>query len=401
VPDTPAPLSFPMRRTCPFAPPREYQTLRENDPVAKVGLPTGQTAWLVTRYDDVRGVLGDLRVSPDRAKPGFPMTASIPPETLRQLNLSLLGMDPPEHTALRRLIAKEFTPRAIRALRPRVQQVVDDCVDAMLAAGGPVDLVRALALPVPSLTVCELLGVPVQDQEFFQTRTALMVDREAALSDRVTANKEIMVYFDRLCAAKEADPTDDVLGRAVTQMRAGDGVDHHTLVGLARLLVIAGHETTANQISLSVIGLLDNPDQLAAMIADPGLVPRAVEELLRYFSVSDLVTTRVALADLEVGGVLVRAGEGIIAPTAAANWDTTIFEDPMRLDVTRDNRRQIAFGYGVHQCLGQHLARLELEVVLGTLFRRIPDLRLAVQVDELQFKHDAEAYGVFSLPVTW
>jgi cytochrome P450 len=390
---------FPMRRTCPFEPPAEYEILREEQPVAKVALPTGQTAWLVSRYEDVRTVLAEPRVSPNRALPGFPMTARIPPETLRRLNMSLLGMDPPQHTELRHKVINEFTLRRMRALRPRIQRHVDDHIDAMLEHGGPLDLVRALSLPVPSLTICELLGVPEGDQEFFQTRTALMVDREAHLADRVEANTEIMRYFDELVTAKAREPGDDLLGRVLR--RHGDSLAHETLVGLARLVVIAGHETTANMISLSVVGLLDNPDQLAALLANPKLAPRAVEELLRYFSVSDVVTTRVALDDFEVGGVRIRKGDGLIAPSAAANWDGSVFADPAVLDISRDTHRHVAFGYGIHQCLGQNLARVELEVVLGTLFRRIPGLRLTVGVNDLRFKHDAEAYGVFELPVTW
>ncbi|MEU4746184.1 cytochrome P450 [Actinosynnema sp. NPDC023658] len=361
------PVSFPLRRTCPFALPAEYARLRDEDPVPRAVLPTGRTTRLVTRHADVREALSHPLVSPDRNRPGFPLPAAFPPETLRKLNLSLLGMDPPGHTWLRRLVISEFTHKRMKALRPHVQAIVDRCVDDVLASGPPVDLVQALSLPVPSLTVCELLGVPYADHEFFQSRATTMVNRDADLTERTRANAEFVSYVDGLVTDKEPAPPDDLIGRLINRMRAADRYDHETVVALARLLLIAGHESTANMISLSAVALLEHPELLTELENEPDLAPRAVEELLRFFSVSDVVTARAVLDDIEIGGVTIRRDEGLIALTAAANRDEAVFDSPDRLDFHRDSRSHLAFGFGVHQCLGQNLARVELEVVLTTL----------------------------------
>ncbi|MFJ8861724.1 cytochrome P450 [Streptomyces sp. NPDC102451] len=212
--------------------------------------------------------------------------------------------------------------------------------------------------------------------------------------------RELRDYFGELVTAKEADPGDDVLGRLIVKNRGTKVFDHDALVGIAMLLQLAGHETTANVISLGVVGLLQNPDQLAALTADPGLAPQAVEELLRYFTVLDTVY-RVAVEDIEVDGVGISRGDGVILALGSANRDETVFPGPDRLDIERSHHGHVTFAYGVHQCLGQNLARLELEVVLSTLFARLPDLRLAVPVEKLPFKEHSDAYGIFEVPVTW
>jgi cytochrome P450 len=393
-------LNFPMQRTCPVAPPPEYQKLREESPISRVLLPTGRHAWLLTRHEDVRSVLLDPRFSSDRNHPDFPRLIELMPNR-RMFSPSLISMDPPEHGPARRAVVGDFTVRRTRALQPRIQEIVDENLDAMLAGPRPADLVQALSLPVPSLVICELLGVPYADHEFFQARSKLLITRSTSPETRQNAVEELQRYLDELVTSKENEPSDDLIGRQVLKQRENGTVDHDGLVALSFLLLIAGHETTANMISLGTIALLQNPEQLALITADPGKTPEAVEELLRYFSIADTATGRVATVDAEVAGVQIKAGEGVYALSYAANSDPAVFPNPGDLDLERGARHHVAFGFGPHQCLGQNLARAELQIVFDTLFRRIPTLQLAAPVEELRFKDDAVVYGVQELPVTW
>jgi cytochrome P450 len=391
--------SFPMPRNCPFDPPRRYRELREQAPVSRVTLPSGRAAWLLTRHEDVRTVLTDPRFSSDRAHPNFPML--IAGRLVTNVTPSMVGMDPPEHARARGEVVGEFTVKRMRALRPRLQEIVDERIDALLAGPRPADLVRALSLPVPSLVICELLGVPYADHDFFQLRSSRLLSHSVTAEQRQSALDELRSYLDELITVKERDPGEDLLGRQIRRQRENGAGDHAALVGLALLLLIAGHETTANMISLGTVALLENPEQLAAIRDDPERTPGAVEELLRYFSIADIAVARTAKADAEIGGVRIPSGDGVLALVNAANHDPAAFDDPDSLDVGRATRHHVAFGFGVHQCLGQHLARAELQVVFDTLFRRVPGLRLAATVDELRFKHDGTAYGLYELPVTW
>ncbi|KLU11471.1 cytochrome P450 [Kocuria sp. SM24M-10] len=391
------PVALPLTRQCPYAPPPEHLRLRDEQPVARVRLPSGMTVWALTRHEDIRAMLTDPRFSSDRNRPGFPAFTHDP----IPVSLSLLGMDPPEHGPARRAVMGEFTLKRITALHPRIQQIVDERVDALLAGPRPVDLVPALSLPVPSLVTCELLGVPYAEHDFFQSRSATLLSRGVSVQQIQQALGELLSYLDRLIAAKEQEPTDDLLGRQVRRQQEQGPVDHEALVSLAFLLLVAGHETTANMISLGVLALLDHPEDLAVIRRDPSRTPDAVEELLRWFTIAELGTSRVALEDVEIGGVLVRAGDGVLGLSNTADRDPEVFTDPGSFDIDRGGRHHLAFGYGPHQCLGQHLARLELQIVLDTLFRRIPHLRCTVPVDELPFKNDADIYGLHELPVTW
>ncbi|MGW2955987.1 cytochrome P450 [Streptomyces eurythermus] len=404
VPGTQAPpVQFPLRRTCPFAEPPEYAGLRADAPVSRAALKVnGKPAWLVTRHEHVRQVLGDGRVSSNLKLPGYPHQFHIPEELLAQVRLMMLNMDPPEHTAHRRMLIPEFTARRVRELRPRIQQIVDEHVDAMLAAGGPVDLVTALALPVPSLVICELLGVPYEDHARFEEWSAALMNHDLSPQEYGAAVQALDAYLDQLVTLKENEPGDDLISRFLEKNRTEQVADHTDVVTMARLMLVGGHETTANMIALGVLALLRHPEQMAELRADPALLPNAVEELLRVFSISDSGTARVAVADIEVGDVTIRAGEGILALNNAANHDESVFPDPDTLDIHRkDARAHLAFGYGVHQCIGANLARVELEAVYGTLLRRVPGLRLAADPQELRFKDDAMVYGVYELPVTW
>jgi len=395
--------NLPLMRKCPFSPPPEYEKLRTESPISRVGLPSGQTAWALTRLDDIREMLSSPHFSSDRQNPDFPLMVK---RQIRRedkpFRASLISMDPPEHSQARRDVVGEFTVKRMKALQPRIQQIVDEHIDALLAGPQPADLVQALSLPVPSLVICELLGVPYSDHEFFQGCSSKMLSREISAEDRMVAFEKLEGYLDELVTKKEADATeDDLLGRQILKQRETGDADHDELVGLAFLLLIAGHETTANMISLGTVTLLQNPEQLEKIKADPDKTLAAIEELLRVFTIAETATSRVATADVEIGGTLIRAGEGVVGLSNAGNHDPNGFENPDDFDIERGARHHVAFGFGVHQCLGQNLARMELQIVFDTLFRRMPGIKVAVPVDELQFKHDSTIYGLHALPVTW
>jgi cytochrome P450 len=399
--DAPAVPEFPMPRAarCPFDPPPGLKELQEQGPLAKVRLWDGSEPWLVTRYAEQRALLGDARVSSDIDRPGFPPKAG---SEGGEGKLSFIMMDDPEHARLRRLVTAPFAIKKVEALRPAVQRIVDGLIDDLLAGPQPVDLVEAFALPIPSLVICELLGVPYEDHEMFQSHTKTMVSSAATPEQRGVATREIAGYLATVIGKRLADPRDDLLSSIAGRITTGE-LDHQQATEMALLLLIAGHETTANMIALGTAALLEHPDQLALLCEsdDPKLVASAVEELLRYLNITHQGRRRAVTEDIEIAGEVIKAGEGIIVVNEIGNRDPEAFEDPDRLDITRDARRHVAFGFGIHQCLGQPLARMELQVVYGTLYRRIPTLRLACDVQDVKFKHDAFIYGVHELPVAW
>ncbi|MFI6595619.1 cytochrome P450 [Nonomuraea sp. NPDC050536] len=389
--------SFPVQRTCPFAPPDEYRAFREEAPLVRASLPGGEV-WLVTRHDEAQQVLRGGAISTNPATPGHPNNAlhaePRSPEEMEALRKFSVGqfidLDPPEHTRFRKLLISEFSVRRVRDMRPGIQEAVDGMIDAMLAKGPPADLVEDFGLAVPSLVICQLLGVPYEDREFFQSRTRALLSGEG-----FQAAFEIRQYLDDLFTR---DPGDDLIGR----LYKGGQLSHDEIVGTAFLLLVAGHETTANMIPLGVLSMLRHPGQLARLRENPDGWPLAVEELLRYHSIVDWVAfDRVAIEDQEIGGQHVKQGEGIYVLGASANRDERAFDRPDELDVERGARNHVAFGYGVHQCLGQNLARAELEIAYRTLFERIPGLRVPQADEELSFKYDSAIFGLNALPVTF
>lgn len=394
--------SFPMRRRCPFAPPEEYERLRAEEPVSRVRMPDGAPAWLVTRYTDVRTVLADSVFSSDVRRPGMPGVNPQIRSLARRQRPPFVRLDPPEHTYFRRMLIPEFTVRRVRAMRPGIQSVVDGLLDGLLRRTPPVDLVEEFALSVPSLVICQLLGVPYDRHEFFQDRARVLLSRDSDRDQAGAAWAELHAYLDSLIDDKLREPADDLMSRLVTDhLEPAGELTRQDLVTTCALLLNAGHETTTNMISLSTVALLEHPGQLAALREDPDLLPAAVEELLRYLSIADLVPARVATEDVELSGTTIRAGEGLIALLGAADRDPEEFRDPDTLDLRRGDRRHVAFGYGVHQCIGHNLARAELEIALSSLFERVPGLRLAGSVEELSYKHESPVFGVHELPVTW
>ena len=392
---------YPMARAgrCPFDPPPQLRDLQRAAPIAPVRVFTG-TSWLVTRYAEQRALLTDPRVSADMNRPGYPHTVAI--GNRGDVSPGFIVMDDPEHARLRRMVTAPFAIKRIAAMRPAIQQIVDRLIDELLAGPKPVDLVEAFALPVPSLVICELLGVPYADHGFFQANSRRLVNRTTGGEERGDAFRALHAYLDGLLAEKIAHPREDVLSGLGGRVEAGE-LTRSDAAGMGVLLLLAGHETTANMIALGTLALLEHPDQLALLreSGDPRLVASAVEELLRYLNITHNGRRRVAIEDIEIGGRTIRAGDGLIMANDIANRDPDAFAEPDRLDLTRDARHHVAFGFGVHQCLGQPLARLELQVVYGTLYRRIPTLRLATALDRIPFKHDGAVYGVYELPVTW
>ncbi len=393
--------TLPIRRTCPFDPPPEYAKLRAEAPATRVRLHDGTPAWIVTRHAEARALLTDPRLSGDVRRPGFPIVLPGQEGLRQQEHVPFVKMDPPEHTRYRRMLIGEFTVQRLAALRPRIQRVVDRLLDEMDQGGPPVDLVEAFALPVPSMVICELLGIPYADHEFFEERSRIAIRHGSTPEQIHRAFYDLMVYLDRLLRRKDRNPTDDLLSRLVVGQERTGVLSHEQVVSVALLLLTAGHETSANMISLGTLMLLRHPERIRALRTDPAALRGVVEELLRYLSIADTVPTRIALADIELGGQRIRAGEGVVILIAAANHDERTFAHPEAFDPERTTRQHIAFGYGIHQCLGQNLVRVELEIVFRTLFARFPRLRVAVPVEELPFRHDAELYGVWELPVEW
>jgi cytochrome P450 monooxygenase len=378
--------------------------MREEAPLVR-SAQRNSPVWLVTRYAEARRILNGPGISTSPETPGHPdhtFTEEDPPPELKDHMEKFraghfINMDPPEHTRFRRLLIPEFTVRRIRTMRPGIQRLVDDLIDDMLSQG-EADLVEAFGLALPSLVICQLLGIPYADHEFFQSRTRLMVatgtDRRAGL----IAVAEISEYLDHLVTKAEAAPKDDLLGRLIQ----GGVLTHDELVGVIFLLLVAGHETTANMIPLSALTLLKHPEQLAALRENPERWPDAVEELLRFHSIVDWAAfDRMALEDIDFGGQRIRAGEVLFVLAASANRDETAFERPDEFDIHRPGRRHVAFGYGIHQCLGQNLARTEIDIALRTLLERVPTLALDAPVSELPFKYNTAIFGLQALPVRW
>ncbi|WP_432118169.1 cytochrome P450 [Streptomyces sp. bgisy032] len=396
--DTTAPVAFPQSRTCPYHPPAAYEPLRAERPLTRITLFDGREAWLVSGHATARALLADPRLSSDRDRPGFP-TPTARFAGIRNRRTALLGVDDPEHRAQRRMVVGDFTLKRAAALRPRIQRIVDDRLDAMIAQGPPADLVSAFALPVPSMVICALLGVPYADHDFFEAQSRRLL-RGPGTADVQDARSRLEEYFGELIDRKREDPGTGLLDDLV-QRRPGDGgPDREGLIAMALILLVAGHETTANMISLGTFTLLQHPERLAELRADPEAMPAAVEELMRLLSIADGLL-RIAVEDVEVAGTTIRAGEGVVFATSVINRDETVFAEPDTLDWSRPARHHVAFGFGIHQCLGQNLARAELEIALGTLFGRLPTLRLAAPPDEIPFKPGDTIQGMLELPVTW
>ena len=378
-----------------------FTRMREEGPVTPVVMPYGERAWLVTRYADVRAALADPRLHKDWAgKLTSPDWA--PDEVAAFLNMHLLNTDPPQHTRLRKLVTKAFTARRVAGLRPRVEAITAsllDAVGARLAAGDTVDLIEGFAFPLPVTVICELLGVPVQDQAQFRAWSNAIVANDVEPGAFRSAGAAMFHYFTRLVAAKRAHPGDDLVSALIDARDSGDSLNERELMSMLWLLLVAGHETTTNLIASGTLALLTNPAQLDRLRSDPGLLPGAVDELLRYVNPLNHATDRFTLEPVEIGGVTIPAREWVLCVTSSANRDPDRFPDADRLDVGRDAGGHVAFGHGIHFCLGAPLARLEGEVAFGALLSRFPSLSLAADPATLRWRQSSLIHGLESLPV--
>ncbi|MEU7745594.1 cytochrome P450 [Nonomuraea sp. NPDC049158] len=385
---------LPMTRPagCPFDPPEELA----RRPLSRLAFPDGHVGWLVTGHALVRAVVADPRFSSRHELMRSPMPGA---ETMEQPPPAppgmFIGMDPPEHTRYRSLLTAKFTVRRMRLLTERVEQITAELLDAMERHGPPVDLVTAYAQPIPALMICELLGVPYAGREAFQRHAATVNDNDTTLEERYGAFAALQETLRELVLAKRAEPTDDLLSDLTT----GDLTDEE-LTNIGVLLLGAGLDTTANMLALGTFALLSHPGQLAALRADPGIADQAVEELLRYLSIAH-TGMRTALEDVELDGHLIKAGDAIAVSVQAANRDPAKFADPDTLDLRRNAAGHTSFGHGVHQCLGQQLARVEMRVAFPALVTRFPTLRLAVPPQDVPLRAHSDVYGVHRLPVTW
>jgi cytochrome P450 len=398
----PVPRGLPMERDAgPFDPPRRVSRLRETHPVSPLVFPDGHEGWLVTGYEAVRRLLADTRFSSRQdlgalhvpyETPGMPSSTGPSP----QVPGLFIGMDPPEQTRLRRMLIGAFTVRRMKQIEHQIIDITERQLDEVVRLTPPVDLVTVFALPVPSLVICELLGVPYEDRATFQTNSNSFLSQESSLKAKMSAYVVLSMYLTELVARKRAVPGDDIL----SDLARRDDLTIEELTGIGFLLLLVGHNSTANTLALSAFALLQHPEHLAELRADPELLPAAVEELLRYVSQADIFL-RYATEDIELCGETIGKGSTVVVSLRAANRDPLRFENPDVLDFHRTPRGHLSFGHGVHQCLGHELVRIEIRAALGGLLRRFLTVRLAVPVGDVRFTTDMRNHAVHELPVTW
>jgi cytochrome P450 len=390
-----------MRRDA-FDPTPELREIRETDGVRTAKNAFGMDVFLVTRHEDIKEVLSDHERFSNSRPPGFvvPGAPDIPEEELASARAgNLLSLDPPEHQRVRRMLTAEFTIRRMRLLEPRIVEIVDAQLDAMEKAGSPADLVESFALPIPSLVICELLGVPYGDREDFQRRTARQLDFSVPMQERLELSRQSRAYMGSLVERARQQPGEDILGMLVREH--GADLTDDELIGIASLLLLAGHETTSNMLGLGTLALLRHPDQLAAVRDDPGAIAPAVEELLRWLSIVHSAVPRITTTDVEIAGVPIPAGQLVFVSLPSGNRDPDFIDSPEAFDIGRGAPGHLAFGHGVHHCLGAPLARMEMRIAFPALLRRFPALALASDFGDVPFRSFHFIYGLKSLEVAW
>jgi cytochrome P450 len=383
---------MPLRRTR-LDPVGELGHTRREAPISRIKLPLGVNVWLVSGYDAAKAVLGRT----DGFSNDFANLIGNYGASAEQNPGGLGFADPPVHTRLRRLLTPEFTMRRLSRLTPRIEAIVADQLDAMAEADGPVDLWQAFALPIPSLTICELLGVAYEDRADFQRLSTARFDLFGGANASLGAITESLSYLLEVVRKQRESPGDGLLGMLIKEH--GEEIDDLELAGLADGVLTGGLETTASMLALGALVLLDNPATAELVVRDEESLNRFVEELLRYLTVVQVAFPRFATADVEIGGVQIRAGDIVVCSLAGANRDESLGADMERFDPTRRPTSHVAFGYGVHRCIGAELARMELRAAYPALVRRFPRLRLAIGSDEVQFRQTSIVYGVDALPV--
>ena len=394
-----------MLRSYPFSrvrlePDPQYAELRRSEPVCRVQLPYGPPAWLVTDYHLTKAVLGDARFSRAAAVgKDNPRESAV---DISQVAESVLSMDPPEHTRIRKLVGKAFTPRRVEELRPRAVEIASGLLANMIAGGPPADLAEAFSFALPAIMICELLGIPDCDRQVFRGWANAIVSTTATTPvQEQEAYLHLVAYIAELIADRRARPGDDMLTGLVQARDNDDRLSESELLILAIALLVAGHETTAHQITNMTYTLLTHSPQLEQLKREPEVLPRAVEEMLRFNVFGSAINPRIATTNVEVGDVMVRAGDPVLCSRSSANRDESVFSRADELDFERDPNPHVAFGYGPHFCLGANLARMELQVALGTIFGRLPAVRLAVPEDALTWHNETIMRGLAALPITW
>ncbi|GAA2317159.1 cytochrome P450 [Streptomyces kunmingensis] len=377
-----------------------FARLRSSSPVTPVITTEGVRVWLVTRYEDVRAALADPRVAKDWVAHMTPEDFDINVDPVQAyLDQHMLNLDPPDHTRLRRLVVKAFTPRRVAALRPRISAVTDELLDAMADGPAQTELIEAFAFPLSVTVICELIGIPVGDRASFRAWSETLLSSRGTRKEARAAAVAMYEYFTGLVTQRRTQPADDLLSALIAARDSGDSLSEHELLSMMFLLLVAGHETMLNLITNGTLALLTHPGELKRLRDDPALLPSAVEELLRYANPLNHATERFTLEPVTIGGVTVPAKEWVMLASASANWDPTRFPDADRLDVDRDRSGHLGFGHGIHYCLGAPLARLEGEIAFGSLLARFPELRLAVPESVLRWRPSSLIHGLEGLPV--
>ncbi|WP_257003875.1 cytochrome P450 [Streptomyces sp. SA15] len=382
--------------------PPELAEIRDGESVVEVKFPDGITGWMVTKHADVRKVLVDSRFSSKvMASAAAAMSET---ETGKLMNESLVGMDPPEHTRLRKLVTRAFTARNVEQLRPRIAELVAELLDEMETLPRPVDLVKTFSVPLPVRVICELLGVPAEDQDTFHAWSNSLLGDWSQVVEKEAATVSLVRYFGELIAAKREKPADDLITALIKVSEEDPTLTEREITALSIGILSAGHETTANQLSMFLVHLLHHRDQLEELRANPDALPRAIDELLRFVPLTTTggIIPRLTTADVELSnGKVLPAGTVVLPAVATANRDPEVFDDGERLNLAREHNAHLSFGAGIHYCLGAQLARIELHEAFKAILERMPSVRLAVPESELRLKSASIIRGLESLPVTW
>lgn len=400
----PKPPVVPYKRTCPFDPAAEYSRLREEDPISPVSFdvaPGRKDGWLITRHEHVRQIMTDQRFSHRNEllalvhSPPFEVENYDPQPSAPG---NFVRMDSPEHTRYRRLLTGFFTVRRIQEYEPRLEAIIDGVLDEMAEMEPPVDLVKAFALKIPARSTCSVMGVSESDLVTLAEHFDVIMRIDYTLEEFIHHNTGLNTTLERMMRERfAAEPGDDLLSRLI----ATGELTEEEMANIAWIAIGGALDTTPNMLALGTFALLEHPEELAKLRANPELMSSGVEELLRYLTISHFGASRVALEDVEIDGVKIEKGQTVVLSLPSANRDAEYFKDADTLDVTRPARRHLAFGFGIHQCLGQHLARATLRIAFQKLFDRFPDLRLTVPASQVPLREKAMHYGVFELPVTW
>ncbi|HET8845063.1 MAG TPA: cytochrome P450 [Ktedonobacteraceae bacterium] len=383
-----------------------YSLIRSNDPIHCLKKEDGRSTWLITRYEYALAILKDPRFIKDFRRLLTPeQLEEVQGNLYHMMNSHMLSFDPPDHTRLRALVNITFTPRLIEQWRERIQAVTDELIDAIEAREvREVDLIDTFTFPLPIIVITEMLGVPTEDREKFRTWSNALLDgagNPETFQHIRTQMFEFTMYLHNLIETTREQSTDDLIGRLLQAEADGDKLNETELIAMIFLLLVAGHETTVNLLGNGMLALLQNPEQMSQLREDPSLIKTAIEEFLRFHSPVSMGTNRWVGEDLEFGGKQMRRGDPVLVGLAAANHDPEEFAHPDELDITRKENRHLAFGMGIHYCLGAPLARLEGHIAINTLLRRLPNLRLAVAPEELIWRSSMLLFGLSKLPVTF